>query len=146
MATEREVLMRRWFEDIWNRGNVDAADELLAPNAVLHETATGADQRQSLADFKAMVRVFRDAIPDIRFDVEQILECDEHVVARVSAKGTHSGAGLGLPATGRPFRIAGIVIARIVKGRTVEGWSSFDILSLYEQLGAVKRPVPDAMR
>jgi len=139
MATSNGELVRAWFDEIWNAGDIDAADRLLAPDGVLHETAVGGDGIQRLADFKAMARAFRRTFPDIRFQVEQTVEDGEHAVARVTATGTHSGPGLGAP-TGHPFRITGIVMIRLQGDRTVEGWSSFDLLALYEQLGMVERP------
>jgi hypothetical protein len=44
-------LLRAWFDEIWNEGNVDAADRLLAPDAILHEPAVGGDGIQRCADF-----------------------------------------------------------------------------------------------
>ena len=140
MGTSNADLLRRWFEEIWNRGNVDAADQLLAPGAILHETAIGGDGIQKLADFKAMARGLQRAFADIHFHVDTTLEDGEHAAARVTATGTHSGPGLGIARTGRSFSITGIVMVRISEGRTVEGWSSFDMLGLYEQLGLVERP------
>ena len=140
MAATNAELLRRWFDEIWNRGNVDAADELLAPHGVLHETAVGGDAVQRLADFKAMARVLHRAIPDIRFHVDATLEDGEHAAARITVTGTHSSPGLGVAPSGRSFRITGIVMIRISDGRTVEGWSSFDMLGLFEQLGIVERP------
>jgi len=138
MPTKSE-LVRAWFDEIWNAGDIDAADRLLAPDGVLHETAVGGDGIQRLGDFKAMVRAFRRTFPDIRFQVEQTVEDGEHAAARVTATGTHTGLGLGAP-TGRPFRITGIVMIRLQEDRTIEGWSSFDLLALYEQLEMVVRP------
>jgi steroid delta-isomerase-like uncharacterized protein len=139
MTTSNGELLRAWFEEIWNGGDVDAADRLLAPTAVLHETAVGGDGTQRLADFKMMAHSFRRMFPDIRFQVQTIVEDREHAAGRLTVTGTHTGPGLGAP-TGRPFRISGIVMIRIQDGRTVEGWSSFDLLALYEQLGMVQRP------
>jgi steroid delta-isomerase-like uncharacterized protein len=133
-------LLRRWFDEIWNKGDIDAADRLLAPDGVLHETAIGGDGTQSLADFKAMAGVLRGAIPDIHFHVDATMVDGDRAAGRVTVTGTHSGPGLGGAPTGRSFRIAGMVMIRIANGRTVEGWSSFDMLGLLEQLGVVERP------
>jgi predicted ester cyclase len=138
MTSRNDELLRRWFTEIWNRGDIDAADQLLAPQGILHETAVGGDGIQSLADFKAMACSVNG--PDIHFHVETTLQDGEHAAARVTVTGTHSGPGLGIAPTGRSFRITGIVMVRISDGRTVEGWSSFDMLGLFEQLGALKRP------
>jgi steroid delta-isomerase-like uncharacterized protein len=140
MSTGNAELVRRWFAEIWNRGNIDAADEILAPHGILHEVALGPDGVQRLEDFKAMTRVFRQAFPDVRFHVDATIEDGEHAAARVTVTGTHSGPGPGVAPTGRPFRITGMVMVRVSNGRVVEGWSNFDMLGQYEQLGLVKRP------
>jgi steroid delta-isomerase-like uncharacterized protein len=140
MAPRNDEQLRRWFTEIWNQGDIDAADRQLAPTGILHETAVGGDGIQSAADFKAMARVLRRAIPDIHFHVEATIQDDDHAAGRVTVTGTHTGPGLGIAPTGRSFRITGIVMIRVSDGRTVEGWSSFDMLGLFEQLGALKRP------
>jgi len=142
MTANNADLLRRWFDEIWNRGNVDAADELLAPKAILHETAVAGDGKQTLDEFKAMARAFRDAMPDIRFHVDETLQDGSRAAARVTVTGTHTGSGLGIAPTGRSVRISGIVMIRAAGGRTVEGWSNFDMLGFYDQLGVVKKPAP----
>lgn len=140
MAKGHDELLHRWFENVWNQGDVDHVDQLLAPAAVLHETAVGPDGTQTLEDFKAMARTLRQAIPDIRFRVDDTLQSGDRAAARVTVTGTHTGPGLGIAPTGRKFRVTGIVMIRVAGDRVVEGWSSFDMLGLFEQLGAVQRP------
>ena len=140
MASANETLVRRWFEEIWNRGNISAADELLAPRAVLHEAGIGGEPSLDLEEFKAHWAAIRTAVPDIHFDMVFSFEAGEHVAARLVVTGTHSGPGLGLEPSGRSFRVTGMVIARVREGRMVEGWNNFDLLGLFEQVHAVKRP------
>ena len=140
MATGHESLLRRWFDGIWNQGDVDVADQLMAPQGVLHETAAGTDALLTLPEFKAMAHTFRAAIPDVRLELTHCIESGEYAAAHVVATGTHSGPGLGFAPTGRSFRITGLVMVHVLDDRIVEGWSSFDLLSLFEQLGALRRP------
>lgn len=49
---------------------------------------------------------------------------EDKVMVRVLLEGTHSGSGLGVQASGRKIRVAGIVVFRISKGQFVEGWNS----------------------
>ena len=140
MSTGNAELVRRWFAEIWNSGNIDAADHILSPQGILHEVALGPDGVQHLDDFKAMARVFRQAFPDVHFHVDATIEDAEHAAARVTVTGTHTGPGLGVAPTGRSFRVTGMVMVRVAGGRVVEGWSNFDMLGQFEQLGLVKRP------
>jgi C-1 hydroxylase len=59
------------------------------------------------------------------------------VWTRISATGTHMGPFMGVPATGRSFRIDVIDIVRVVDGRIVEHWGVADRLSIAQQLGVV---------
>jgi steroid delta-isomerase-like uncharacterized protein len=140
MSERNATLVRRWFEEVWNSGNVDAVDQLLAPDGVLHDPSMADEPSLSAEVFKAHARAMRHAIPDIHFAVDATLEDDDHVAARVTVTGTHTGRGLGIEPTGRSFRVHGMVMARVRDGQFVEGWNHFDLLGLFGQLGVVVRP------
>lgn len=53
---------------------------------------------------------------------------------RVTWRGVHTGTFLGIPPTGRPFRVSGIGLFRIADGRVAERWLEFDGLGLLRQL------------
>jgi len=140
MSERNATLVRRWFDEVWNRGNVDAIDQLLAPGGVLHDPSMDDVPSLTAEVFKAHARAMRHAIPDIHFAVDATIEADDHVAARVTVTGTHTGRGLGIEPTGRAFRVNGMVMARIRDGQFVEGWNHFDLLGLFGQLGVVVRP------
>ena len=73
--------------------------------------------------------------------VDQIAEGDK-VVTRIVSTGTHTGAFQGIPATGKPIRVDGILIERYANGRIVERWDQFDQLGMLQQLGVI--PVPQS--
>jgi steroid delta-isomerase-like uncharacterized protein len=137
--TTSEAVLRRWFESIWNERNVDAVDELLAPDGVLHDAAMSGGERIGGAQFKAQARALLSAFPDLHFRIEQIVADEEHAVVRTTITGTHSGPGLGAP-TGRAIKIGSMSMARVRDGRLVEGWDNVDYLGLYAQLGFAERP------
>jgi steroid delta-isomerase-like uncharacterized protein len=140
MSHHNTPLVRRWFDEIWNRGNVDVVDEMLAPDGVLHDPSMADVPVLSAEVFKAHARAMRHAIPDIHFTIDFAFEADDHVAARVTVTGTHTGRGLGMDPTGRAFRITGMVVAHVRDGKFVEGWNHFDLLGLFSQLGVIKRP------
>lgn len=133
---ENIVLMRRWFKEVWNEGRVQTIYDLMDENAI----ATGQDQPGVVlhgpADFVALFNRIRGAFPDIRFTLEDAFGADDKVVVRWSAVMTHTGDHLGIPATNKKVRITGITIARIAKGKIVEGWDNWDQLALMQQLSA----------
>jgi len=134
MSGANSELVRRFYEEVWNRGNVDVADEVFADDYVRHDwrpsqAAPGpAGQKRIAADF-------RRAFPDLRFDVEMIISEGDLVAARWIAEGTNSGAWAGQPATGRRARFSGVNIFRFQDGKVAEIWNHRDDLGLMEQLG-----------
>jgi steroid delta-isomerase-like uncharacterized protein len=131
---ENIVLMRRWFKEVWNEGRVQTIYDLMAENAF----AIGQDQPgveiHGPRDFVALFNRLHGAFPDIKITVEDTFGADDRVVVRWSAKMTHTGDHLGIPATNKPVRITGITIARIEKGKIVQGWDNWDQLALMQQL------------
>ena len=81
--------------------------------------------------------LYRNAFPDLHFQLEDVIAEGDRVVSRITASGTHERDLPGIPATGRHVSVSGIVIARYEDGKAVEDWVSFDFLGLFQQLGIV---------
>jgi steroid delta-isomerase-like uncharacterized protein len=77
------------------------------------------------------------AFPDIERSIEDLVAEGDKVVARWTARGTHTGDFQGLPPTGKVATSSGITIFRIADGRIVEEWSESDMLGLLQQIGAI---------
>jgi steroid delta-isomerase-like uncharacterized protein len=133
------ALARRTFDEIWNTGNLDVADELFSPDYVNHDP-TSPEVPPGPEGVKQLARMYRRAFPDLRFIIDEMLATGDKVITRWTGQGTHRGALRGLPPTGRQARVTGISIHRVVGGRIVETWLNWDTLGLMEQLGA--SPVP----
>jgi steroid delta-isomerase-like uncharacterized protein len=127
---EHKAVVHRFVDEFWNRGNVDVADELLAPNAVIHEPVAGTP-----ADLKAVAAEFRTAFPDWHSTVEEMIAEGDSVAERWTGRGTHRGALQGIPPTGKRVEVAGVVFYRFEDGRIVEFRGRFDTMSLMQQLG-----------
>jgi steroid delta-isomerase-like uncharacterized protein len=128
--------IRRWFEEVWNKGRMDAIDEMGSADAVGHGQAEHSVDL-GLVEFKQFVRSLRSAFPDIHVTIHDTLAQGDRVVARWSATMTHTGPFLGIAATGRKATVTGMSIQRIVDGKIVEGWDNWDQLGLLVQIGAV---------
>jgi steroid delta-isomerase-like uncharacterized protein len=61
----------------------------------------------------------------------------DKVVWRWTAKGTHQGPLMGIPASGKPVAMSGITIERVVEGRITESWTQYDAVGLLQQVGAM---------
>jgi steroid delta-isomerase-like uncharacterized protein len=137
MSSENKVLVRRWFEEVWNKGRGAAIDEMLADNAVIH--GLGADLHGA-SGFKPFQSAYRNAFPDVTIRIDDLVAEGDIVAARWSGTGTHRGDGLGFAATGRQVRFNGMLFARVERGKLVEGWNNFDQLGMLQQLGVATLP------
>ncbi len=132
MSTEaNKTIIRRRVEEIWNQGDLAIADELIADDYLSNGQTIG---REGYKQFVAGVRA---AFPDLRFTLDDLVAEGDRVAVRYTARGTHSGAFMGIPPTGKQVTFTGIDLFRIAHGRMAEEWLMFDQLGLLRQLGAV---------
>jgi steroid delta-isomerase-like uncharacterized protein len=136
MSEQNKTNVRRLFEEVWNKGHVPVADELFAPTYTHHDSSTP-DVGRGPDGEKKRVALYRNAFPDIRFTVEDIIAEGETVVARWSCRGTHKGELNGIAPTSKQFNITGVSIVRFTNGKMSEGFVNWDALGLMQQLGAV---------
>ena len=145
MSEENKALIRRWFEEVWNRGRGEAIDELFAEDGVAHGLAgDGGGSLRGPAGFKPFFQRFRGAFPDIEIVVEDIIAEGDRVAARCSVRGRHQSDSLGFAATNQPVEFDGICIVRIRDGKIVEAWNNFDFMAMFVQVGAVQFKAMDA--
>jgi len=129
------TILEHWFEEVWNKRNVDAIDKLWVPEKIVHGLpATHGGNVETKAAFKTFHTNFCSAFPNLRIHVEDTVTEGDKTVARVVVTGTHTGHGLRIAPTGKPVRFAGICMALVKDGHVVESWNSFDFLSMYDQL------------
>ena len=138
-TSDNASVVRRWFEEVWNRGREEAIDELFDEEGVAHGLAdeAGADLRGPTG-FRPFFRRFREAFPEIEVVVEDTVSEGDRVAARCSVRGRHRGDSLGFKATDSPVEFDGICIVRIRDGKIVEAWNNFDFMSMFQQLGALR--------
>ena len=138
-APDNAAVVRRWFEEVWNRGREEAIDELFDEEGVAHGLAdeSGSPLRGA-AGFKPFFRRFREAFPEIEVVVEDTVSEGDKVAARCAVRGRHRGDTLGFKATDSPVEFDGICIVRIRGGKIVEAWNNFDFMSMFQQLGALR--------
>jgi steroid delta-isomerase-like uncharacterized protein len=139
MSEENKALARRWFEDLFNTGDLDAADEISAPDHIVHDPTLG-DQPSGPEGDKQVVSLYRGAFPDANITVEdQVAENDE-VLTRWTGRGTHEGELMGIPPSGNGVRLSGMTLNRISDGKIVETWTNYDALGMMRQIGAIPEP------
>jgi len=136
MSEGNKNVVRRLIEEVWNKGNLQVADDLFTPNYAHHDSSTP-DVGRGPESEKKRATLYRTAFPDLRLTVEDIIAEGETVVARWSCRGTHKGDLNGIAPTGKHVNLTGISIARFTNGKMSEGFVNWDALSLMQQLGVV---------
>ena len=136
MSDQNKTAVRRLFDEVWNKGHQQVADELFAQNYNHHDSSSP-DLGRGPESEKKRVTLYRNAFPDIRFTVEDLVAEGESVTARWSCHGTHKGELNGIAPTGRQFTITGISVARFTNGKMIEGYVNWDALGMMQQLGVV---------
>jgi len=138
MSQENKALLRRWFEEVWNKGRAEAIDEMFAADGIAHGLSDDAENPlKGPAGFKPFHEIFRGAFPDIEVVVEDMLAEGDLVAARCSVRGKHTGDHLGVAATNAPVDFTGMSIVRIKDGKIVEAWNNFDFMKMNKQIGAI---------
>jgi steroid delta-isomerase-like uncharacterized protein len=138
MSTEEhKALARRVFDDVLNGRNLDLLDELAASDYIEHNPLPG--QRTGIDGIRDRYTIVLNAF-DPHFTVEDVIAEGDKVVLRWTNSGTHVGAFLGIPPTGRSFRIPGIEIWRMESGKLAEHWDVVDVFGQLQQLGLLPQP------
>jgi steroid delta-isomerase-like uncharacterized protein len=136
MSEQNKTNVRRLFEEVWNKGHVQVIDELIS-SAYTHHDSSTPDLGHGHESETTRVALYRNAFPDIRFTVEDLITEGETVVARWSCRGTHKGELNGIAPTNKQFNITGVSIVRFTNGKMFEGFVNWDALGLMQQLGVV---------
>jgi steroid delta-isomerase-like uncharacterized protein len=141
MSDANKQIARRVIEELFSKGKLEVADELLAPEAVGHDPALPEPTRGP-EGLKAAAAGYRGGFPDLTIRIETQIAEGDSVCTRWTAVGTNSGEFWGVPPTGKQATVTGITIDRIVDGRIVESWTNWDTLGLMQQLGVVPAATP----
>jgi steroid delta-isomerase-like uncharacterized protein len=136
-AEDNKATARRWYEEVFNAGNLDLIHELFAPNFVDHDPV---NPLPGLEGVRQVVGIYRGAFPDLHITVEDWVAEGEKVVTRFRAQGTHKGPLMGIPPTEKQVTVTGIDMLGFEHGKISEHWGNRDDLGMLQQLGAVPAP------
>lgn len=134
LQDQNKAIARRTFEEILSKGHFELAAQLYAKDFVNH----GVHRNASLEEDQAALKGWHQAFSDIVVSPEKLIAEGDLVTVYWIARGTNTGTGNGLPATGKKVDLAGITIWRIADGKIKEEWSAFDQLSMLQQLGLIQ--------
>jgi predicted ester cyclase len=134
---DNKRVIRRFFEEVWNRNNVSTLDEILSSENKHHfgENVSRVGPNEA----RAIIESWHRGFPDFQYDVEDMIAEGDCVVSRVRFTGTHTGdfemEGRTLSSTGSKIEGDEIFIMRITEGKIVESWTIWDRLAFLRQLG-----------
>jgi len=130
IATARRVL-----EEVFGQGDVDLIDELCTEDFVGHDPVAGDTDRDA---FKQVVSGYREAFPDLEFEILDVFAAGDKVVTRWSANGTFEKEIMGQQPTGeKGDPVEGIGIDRFEGDKIAEAWGQWDTLRFMRNIGAI---------
>jgi predicted ester cyclase len=128
-----KALVRRYLEEVY-RGNLDILDE------VISEDYVGTAGPNPPAQYKANFGALRRAFPDIQIRFDALIAEGDWVAMHCTIEGTHLGEWRGIPPTGKHATWRATAFRRVRDGKVVQGYATFDWLSVLEQIGATVTP------
>jgi steroid delta-isomerase-like uncharacterized protein len=138
-AEVNKALVRRLYEEVFNKRNLAVADELLSSESINHDDPHAVGRVGSGA-LKGAVQMLTAAFPDFHMTIEDMVAEGDKVVVRVTASGTHQGAFMGIAPTGKRFTQQQMHLIRVVDGKVTEHWDVRDDLGMLQQLGVMPAP------
>jgi len=130
---ENKAIHRRVYEEVWNKGNLDVVDEIIADDYIFHRLP----ERRGQEWYKAMYHLLADAFTDFNCNIGDMIAEGDRVMVRTTITGTHKSEIMGVPPTGKTISVTEIAVIRIEDGKIVEEWGGLDTYSLMQQLGAI---------
>ncbi len=137
--SDLKATMQRIYEEVFNQGDLDVIDELLADDFVEHEELPPGIPQGKEAP-RAYTTLFRSAFPDFHMAVEEMLQDGSKVITRVRVSGTHKGEFMGIPPTNNKFDVAAIDIVEFRGDQAIGHWGVMDMAGMMEQLGVSGPP------
>src|SRR5262245_13537225 len=137
LSAANEALAQRFHRDIFQAGKLAVADEILAPDFVMHAPGFPAELTHGPEGIKRLATATRMAFPDLQTTDEDIIAQGDKVVIRWIFRATHQGDFQGIPPTGKQVTFGEIDIFRVADGKLLELWAEADNLSLLQQLGVI---------
>ena len=139
---KNEEIIKKWYEEVWNKKRENAIDEMLSPTAIAHGlTDENNNEVVGAENFKVFFRKFIASFPDIQVNIENTVSEGNKIAALAVVRLTHAGSPFKVSAeksiapSGKAIQFSGITITVIKDGKIQEAWNHFDFLSLFMQMG-----------
>ena len=134
-TSDIDVVLRLWYQELWDNWNTAVADDLLTDDYRLH--APGVPVALDGETTKQVVRMYGNSFPDLKHTVDEVIADGDNVAVRWTVRGTHRGEFQGIAATGNSITLSGITVHHVADLRLRETWLVYDNMELLQQIGAV---------
>ena len=140
MSEEIKAKFLRIVDEAWNKGDLDALDDLHSPEYIEHHSHF--PDVEGLDAFKQMVAGAHQTYPDFHITIHELILEGNKLAARWSWTGTHlrQTQQLTIPPTGKQITLTGAQILHIEGNKLIEGWQFADDLGLLQQFGLTPQP------
>src|SRR5271166_213428 len=134
MPMENRAIVRRLYEEVWNKRRLELLDELISPSHALQAPNVSGSEIGPEAYKRAILRLWR-GFPDMQMIIEDIVGENEKIVVAWTFSGNHDGEFVGIPATHKRVSVDGVTIHHVANGKIIDSFSNWDRLGLTKQLG-----------
>ena len=136
MPIENRALVRRIYEEVWNKRSLELLDELISPSHALQAPNVSGSEVGPQAYRRQLLALLR-GFPDLQMTIQDIFGEDEKIVVAWTFSGTHGGEFMGIPATHKKVSVDGVTIHHVADGKIIDSFSNWDALGITQQLGTV---------
>jgi steroid delta-isomerase-like uncharacterized protein len=136
ISIDNKTIIRRLYDEVWNKRRVEVVDELISPSHALNDPLSS-DSQIGPKLYKRRVVELTTGFPDLRFTIEDMIVEKGKVVVSWTISGTHKSQFMDIPATGRKIFVEGITIHLVTNGKILDSYARWDALGLMQQLGQV---------
>jgi predicted ester cyclase len=137
MVPDASLLMRRWFQEVWNEGKESTIDEMFGTNSKMWGVSRPNVCSEGPEDFKKFYQAMRKTFSNIRIDLEDIAQQGDIAYTRFTVTATHDGEGFGMAPSGKTITLKGMCALRAKDGEIAEGWNVWDQMGLARELGVL---------
>jgi len=136
MSTENKDIVRRLYDEVWNKRKLDVVAQLISPShALLDPFVSGSQVGPEL--YRRRVLELTSSFPDLRFTLDDVIAEKDKVVVSWMISGTHKGDFMNITPTGKKVSVEGITIHYLRDGKILDSNARWDALGLLRQLGAL---------
>jgi steroid delta-isomerase-like uncharacterized protein len=136
MPSDNEAIIRRLYEEVWNKRKLEALNELVSPSHALHGPNFSGSAIGPEA-YKRQVLQFVTGFPDLRWTIEETISEKDKVAVVWTFTGTHKGDYRGIAATETKVSVDGITVHHVTDGKIMDSYANWDTWGMMQQLGLV---------